>query len=160
MNGMPLPLAVMIMLPEPWSNDRAMNQTKKDFYQYYATMMEPWDGPAAIAYSDGRTLGASLDRNGLRPARYYITHDQRLLLSSEVGTLDIDPADILEAGCLGPGEMLLVQPDEGRVLWNDEIRNDLAAQKPFRRWIGDETLTLEDLAVPEDSQAAEKPAPS
>ena len=159
MNGRSMSRAASLLIPEPWDKNKHLTSERRAFDQYQSMLMEPWDGPAAIAYSDGRTLGASLDRNGLRPARYYITHDQRLLLSSEVGTLDIDPADILEAGCLGPGEMLLVQPDEGRVLWNDEIRNDLAAQKPFRRWIGDETLTLEDLAVPEDSQAAEKPAP-
>ena len=108
MSGMELPLAVMICIPEPWVNNRSMSQNKKDFYQYYATMMEPWDGPASILFSDGDVMGAVLDRNGLRPSRYYITDDDNLILSSEVGVLNIDPSKILVKERLHPGKMLLV----------------------------------------------------
>ena len=108
MSGMELPLAVMIMIPEPWANNNIMSQKKKDFYQYYATMMEPWDGPASILFSDGDMMGAVLDRNGLRPSRYYITDDDYLILSSEVGVLDIDPTKIVVKERLRPGKMLLV----------------------------------------------------
>ena len=112
-------------------------------------LMEPWDGPAAIVFTDGRTLGAALDRNGLRPARYYVTRDDRLILASEVGTIDVDPANILRSGCLGPGEMLEVDPAQGRVVWNDEIRDRLAGEKPYRDWIDGETIELGDLPVPD-----------
>ena len=98
MNGMDLPLAVMITIPEPWENNKHISQKKRDFYQYYATMLEPWDGPAAILFSDGDVVGAVLDRNGLRPSRYYITKDGRMILSSEVGVLPCDPADIEKIG--------------------------------------------------------------
>ena len=108
MNGMELPLAVMITIPEPWSKNKNMSRKKKDFYQYYATMMEPWDGPASILFSDGDVMGAILDRNGLRPSRYYITDDDNLILSSEVGVLDIDPAKIVLKDRLRPGKMLLI----------------------------------------------------
>ena len=97
MSGMDLPLAVMITIPEPWANNKTMSQSKKDFYQYYATMMEPWDGPASIVFSDGDIMGAVLDRNGLRPSRYYITSDDQLILSSEVGVLPVDPTKIVSA---------------------------------------------------------------
>ena len=109
MSGMDLPLAVMIMIPEPWANNHIMSQKKKDFYQYYATMMEPWDGPASILFSDGDMMGAVLDRNGLRPSRYYITDDDYLILSSEVGVLDIDPTKILVKERLRPGKMIPLQ---------------------------------------------------
>ena len=112
MNGMPLPLAVMVCIPEPWKNDGTMSQQKRDFYHYWATMMEPWDGPASILFSDGDMMGAVLDRNGLRPSRYYITDDDYLILSSEVGVLDIDPTKIVTKDRLRPGKMLL--PPSGR----------------------------------------------
>lgn len=108
MNGVDLPLAVMMCIPEPWEKNDTISQTKKDFYQYYATMMEPWDGPASILFSDGDYMGAILDRNGLRPSRYYITDDDQLILSSEVGVLEIDPAKIVVKERLRPGRMLLV----------------------------------------------------
>ena len=114
MSGMDLPLAVMILIPEPWLNNRTMSQKKKDFYQYYATMMEPWDGPASILFTDGDVMGAVLDRNGLRPSRYYVTTDDQLILSSEVGVLDIDPSRIVEKERLHPGKMLLVDTITGK----------------------------------------------
>lgn len=114
MSGMDLPLAVMITIPEPWANNKTMSQSKKDFYQYYATMMEPWDGPASIVFSDGDIMGAVLDRNGLRPSRYYITSDDQLILSSEVGVLPVDPTKIVKKDRLRPGKMLLVDTVKGR----------------------------------------------
>ena len=122
MNGMPLPLAVMITIPEPWSNNKAMAQEKKDFYQYYATMMEPWDGPASILFSDGDYMGAILDRNGLRPSRYYITSDDQLILSSEVGVLDIPAEKIVVKERLRPGRMLLVDTVKGKLIDDDELK--------------------------------------
>ena len=113
MSGMDLPLAVMIAIPEPWANTKNMSQEKKDFYQYYATMMEPWDGPASILFCDGDCMGAVLDRNGLRPSRYYITDDDTLILSSEVGVLDIDPGKVVVKERLHPGKMLLVDTCRG-----------------------------------------------
>ena len=121
MSGMELPLAVMIAIPEPWVNNRSMSQNKRDFYQYYATMMEPWDGPASILFSDGDVMGAVLDRNGLRPSRYYITDDDNLILSSEVGVLDIEPSRILVKERLHPGKMLLVDTVAGRVIDDEEL---------------------------------------
>ena len=122
MSGMDLPLAVMICIPEPWINNKEMSQNKKDFYQYYATMMEPWDGPASILFSDGDVMGAVLDRNGLRPSRYYITDDDNLILSSEVGVLDIDPSKIVMKERLHPGKMLLVDTVAGRVIDDEELK--------------------------------------
>ena len=131
MSGMDLPLAVMIAIPEPWANNRNLSQKKKDFYQYYATMMEPWDGPASILFSDGDMMGAVLDRNGLRPSRYYITDDDYLILSSEVGVLDIDPTHIVTKDRLRPGKMLLVDTVQGRVIDDDELKERYADKRPY-----------------------------
>ncbi len=150
MNGRSMSRAASLLMPEPWDRNDHLDRERRAFDRYQSMLMEPWDGPAAVAYTDGRTLGASLDRNGLRPARYDVTHDDRLLLSSEVGTLDVDPADILVAGSLGPGEMLEVDPAEGRIVWNDELRRDLASAKPFADWIAEETLAVGDLDDPGD----------
>ena len=124
MSGMPLPLAVMITIPEPWAQNATMSQKIKDFYQYYATMMEPWDGPASILFSDGDILGAVLDRNGLRPSRYYITDDDQLILSSEIGVLDIDPTKIVVKERLHPGKMLLVDTIKGKVIELEEVGDE------------------------------------
>ena len=121
MSGMELPLAAMITIPEPWANNDTISQEVRDFYQYYATMMEPWDGPASILFSDGDLMGAVLDRNGLRPSRYYITDDDRLILSSEVGVLDIPAENILKKERLHPGKMLLVDTQRGMVVSDEEI---------------------------------------
>ena len=149
MNGRPLDRAVTLMMPEPWDKNPALGERRRAYDCYQSMLMEPWDGPAAIVFTDGRTLGAALDRNGLRPARYYVTRDDRLILASEVGTIDVDPANILRSGCLGPGEMLEVDPAQGRVVWNDEIRDRLAGEKPYRDWIDGETIELGDLPVPD-----------
>ena len=145
MNGRPLTRAVSMLLPEPWDRNPALSDERRAYDAYQSMLMEPWDGPAAIAFTDGRTFGAALDRNGLRPARYYVTRDDRLLLASEVGTIEVDPANVLQTGCLGPGELLEVRLGEGRVRWNDEVRGEYAKQKPFRDWIAEETLALDDL---------------
>ena len=135
MSGMDLPLAVMITIPEPWANNDTISQEKRDFYQYYATMMEPWDGPASILFSDGDMMGAVLDRNGLRPSRYYITDDDYLILSSEVGVLDIDPTKILVKERLRPGKMLLVDTVAGRVIDDDELKETYANKQPYGEWL-------------------------
>ena len=148
MNGIPLPLAVMITIPEPWRDDASMSRQKRDLYHYYSTMMEPWDGPAAIFFSDGDIMGAVLDRNGLRPARYYITTDRRLVLSSEVGVLDIPPEKILKKSRLQPGKMLLVDTVRKKVISDEECKMALAARQPYGEWLDQYLVTLEDLPVP------------
>ena len=148
MSGMDLPLAVMITIPEPWANNKTMSKTKKDFYQYYATMMEPWDGPASILFSDGDIMGAVLDRNGLRPSRYMITDDDQLILSSEVGVLDIDPTKILVKERLRPGKMLLVDTVQGRVIDDDELKEKYASAQPYGEWLDNNLVELHDLKIP------------
>ena len=148
MNGMPLPLAFMISIPEPWSINKAMEQEKKDFYQYYATMMEPWDGPASILFSDGDIMGAVLDRNGLRPSRYYITNDGYLILSSEVGALPIDESRIKVKDRLHPGKMLLVDTVKGELIDDDKLKEQYATKQPYGEWLDNNLINLCDLKIP------------
>lgn len=148
MSGMELPLAVMIAIPEPWANNKSMSQKKKDFYQYYATMMEPWDGPASILFSDGDCMGAVLDRNGLRPSRYYITDGDTLILSSEVGVLDIDPTKVVVKERLRPGKMLLVDTLKGRVIEDEELKEMYAGRQPYGEWLDSNLIRLKDLKIP------------
>ena len=148
MNGMPLPLAVMITIPEPWSNNKAMAQEKKDFYQYYATMMEPWDGPASILFSDGDIMGAVLDRNGLRPSRYYVTNDGYLILSSEVGVIPIAESRIKVKDRLRPGKMLLVDTVKGELIDDDELKEKYATKQPYGEWLDNNLVQLHDLKIP------------
>lgn len=148
MNGMDLPLAMSVTIPEPWKHNRFMDEKKKDFYHYYATMMEPWDGPAAIIFSDGDVVGATLDRNGLRPSRYYITDDNRLILASEVGVLDIDPKHIVEKSRLQPGRMLLVDTKEQRIISDEEIKKHYAEKAPYGEWLDRNLLHLENIRIP------------
>ncbi|MCR4688952.1 MAG: glutamate synthase large subunit [Saccharofermentans sp.] len=148
MNGIPLPLAVMMMIPEPWKNDPYMEQDKKDFYHYYATMMEPWDGPAAILFTDGEIAGATLDRNGLRPSRYYITDDNRLILSSEVGVLDIEPEHIVKKSRLKPGRILLIDTKEGRLITDEECKKHYSELHPYGEWLALKLLHLSELKIP------------
>ncbi len=150
MSGMELPLAVMIAIPEPWDNNRTMSQSKKDFYQYYATMMEPWDGPASILFSDGDIMGAVLDRNGLRPSRYYITDDDQLILSSEVGVLDIDPTKIVVKERLRPGKMLLVDTVKGVVVDDEHLKESYAKRQPYGEWLDSNLVALKDLKIPNE----------
>ena len=148
MNGMPLPLAVMVCIPEPWKNDEMMSSEKKDFYHYWATMMEPWDGPAAILFSDGDVLGATLDRNGLRPSRYYITKDNMLILSSEVGVLDIPEENIVKKSRLQPGRILLVDTVQKRLISDEECKKQFTSLYPYGEWLDMNLLKLKDLSIP------------
>ncbi len=148
MSGMDLPLAVMITIPEPWSNNKNISRAKRDLYQYYATMMEPWDGPASILFSDGDLVGAVLDRNGLRPSRYYITDDDQLILSSEVGVLEVKPGHIVKKSRLEPGKMLLVDTVAGRIIDNDEVKEVYAARNPYGEWLDRNLVRLKDLSIP------------
>ena len=148
MNGMPLEKAVMILIPEPWKH-QDMDQKKKDFYHYYATMMEPWDGPAAILFSDGEKVGAVLDRNGLRPSRYYLTSDNMLILSSEVGVLDIDEKKIVKKSRLEPGKMLLVDTKKKKLIEDYDLKNEYASSNPYGEWLDNHLLYLKDLPAPD-----------
>ena len=148
MSGMPLPLAVMITIPEPWANNTTMSQKKKDFYQYYATMMEPWDGPASILFSDGDLMGAVLDRNGLRPSRYYITDDGEVILSSEVGVLPIDSAKIVKKERLHPGKMLLIDTVKGEVIDDEQLKDAYAGRQPYGEWLDSNLVKLRELKIP------------
>ena len=150
MSGMDLPLAVMITIPEPWANNKTMSQSKRDFYQYYATMMEPWDGPACILFSDGDIMGAILDRNGLRPSRYLITEDDQLILSSEVGVLDIEPTKIKVKERLRPGKMLLVDTRRGEVIDDDQLKEAYASRQPYGEWLDNNLVELKNLKIPNE----------
>ena len=145
MNGRSLPRAVSMLMPEAWDKNDALSDKRRAWNAYQSMLTEAWDGPAAVAFTDGLVTGATVDRNGLRPARYYVTSDDRLVLASEVGVLDIDPASILMAGSLGPGQMLLVDPAQGRVLFDGEIKDAFANEKPYRMWIDAETIQLDEL---------------
>ncbi len=148
MSGMPLPLAVMITIPEPWKNNKTISKSKYDLYQYYATMMEPWDGPASIIFSDGDIMGAVLDRNGLRPSRYCVTSDGFLILSSETGCIDIAPENIIKKDRLRPGKMLLADTKQGRIIEDDEIKSTYASRQPYGEWLDANLVRLHDLHIP------------
>ena len=148
MSGMPLPLAMMITIPEPWENNEGMSREKRDFYQYYATMMEPWDGPASILFTDGDIMGAVLDRNGLRPSRYYITDDDQLILSSEVGVLDFDTTHIVKKERLHPGKMLLVDTVKGELIDDEILKDSYVKNQPYGEWLSDNLVFLKDLKIP------------
>ena len=148
MSGMDLPHAVMITIPEPWENNKAMSRKKRDFYQYYATTIEPWDGPASILFSDGDIMGAVLDRNGLRPSRYYITDDNNLILSSEVGALPVPPEKIVKKDRLRPGKMLLVDTVKGVLIDDEELKEYYASRQPYGEWLDSNLVNLKDLKIP------------
>ena len=152
MSGMDLPLAVMVTIPAPWEHDKYMDSEIKDFYRYYATMMEPWDGPASILFTDGDMVGAVLDRNGLRPSRYYITDDGYMILSSEVGAIDIDQTKVVKKDRLRPGKMLLVDTVEGKMISDEELKLRYAEKNPYGEWLDSNLVELSDLKVP--NQAA------
>jgi glutamate synthase (NADPH/NADH) large chain len=145
LSGRSLPHAAMMMIPEPWANHETMSAEKKAFYEYHSCLMEPWDGPAAIAFTDGKKIAASLDRNGLRPARYYVTKDDLIIMASEVGVLEIPPEDIVSKERLHPGRMLLVDTEAGRIVTDDELKNDMASAHPYGEWIAEHMVNLEDL---------------
>ena len=148
MNGMPLPLAMMILVPDPWKHNDLMSRDKKDFYHYYATMMEPWDGPAALLFTDGETFGATLDRNGLRPSRYIVTDDGKLILSSETGVVDVDESHIVKKSRLEPGKMLIVDTKAGRIISDETCKTTYAGHKPYGEWLDRYLIRLRDLHIP------------
>src|SRR6266851_3433621 len=147
--GRSLPHAMMMMMPEPFSRDESMSAEKKAFYEYHSCLMEPWDGPAAIAFTDGLRIAAVLDRNGLRPARYYVTKDGLVVMASEVGVLDIPPERILRKGRLQPGRMLLIDTEQGRIIEDEELKHELANEHPYGRWLKDNLITLASIPAPE-----------
>lgn len=150
MNGVELPLAVMMLIPEPWAKDPAISRRKKDFYQYYATMIEPWDGPASILFSDGDQMGAVLDRNGLRPSRYYITEDDMLVLSSEVGVLECPPEKIVKKDRLRPGKMLLVDTVKGCLIDDEQLKETYSDRQPYGEWLECNMVLLKSLKIPNE----------
>jgi glutamate synthase (NADPH/NADH) large chain len=146
--GRSLPHAMMMMIPEPWSNHESMSQERKDFYGFHGCLMEPWDGPAAVAFTDGVRIGATLDRNGLRPNRYYVTKDGLVVMASEVGVLDIPAADIVEKGRLKPGRMFLVDTSQGRIVSDEEIKSEITSAHPYGLWLKENMISLDDLPKP------------
>lgn len=148
MSGMELPFAASILIPEPWAHNDTISQEVRDFYQYYATMMEPWDGPASILYSDGDVMGAILDRNGLRPSRYYLTNDDRLILSSEVGVLSIDESKIIKKERLHPGKILLIDTKKKRLFTDEELKERYATKEPYGEWLDMNLLTMDKIKMP------------
>ncbi len=152
--GRSLPEALMMMIPEPWEKHAGMSAAKRAFYAYHSALMEPWDGPAAIVFSDGALVGAVLDRNGLRPARYTVTADDRVIMASEVGVLDIPPEQVLHKGRLQPGRMLLVDTAAGRIVADEELKETIAAARPYGDWLDEHLLPLEALPV-----AGDEPVP-
>jgi glutamate synthase (ferredoxin) len=145
LSGRSLPHAVMMMIPEPWENHESMDEKKRAFYDYHSSLMEPWDGPASIAFTDGTVVGAVLDRNGLRPSRYYVTKDDLVIMASEVGVLDVPPERVLEKRRLQPGRMFLVNTSEGRIISDEEIKQEMAAAKPYGKWLKDNIVRFADL---------------
>ena len=145
MAGRSLPHAILMMIPEPWSNHESMSPERKAFYEYHSSLMEPWDGPASIAFTDGTMIGAVLDRNGLRPSRYYVTKDDLVIMASEVGVLDVPPQDVLVKGRLHPGKIFLVDTVKGRIVDDEEIKRELAAQQPYREWLDRHLIDIDDL---------------
>src|SRR6188768_4524307 len=143
--GRSLPHAILMMIPEPWSGNAEMSPDRKAFYEYHSSLMEPWDGPASIAFTDGTMIGAVLDRNGLRPSRYYVTKDDLVIMASEVGVLDVPPENILVKGRLQPGRIFLVDTAKGRIVDDEELKSELAAEHPYREWIDSQLYDINDL---------------
>ncbi len=151
--GRSLPHAVMMMIPEAWQNDEMMDAGKRAFYEYHSSLMEPWDGPASIAFTDGRRIGAVLDRNGLRPSRYLVTKDGMVVMASEAGVLDIAPEQVERKGRLQPGRMFFIDTVEGRIVEDEEIKASMAARKPYRRWLDANLVDIERLPQPPSAPA-------
>ena len=146
--GRELPHVMAMLIPEAWDADSTMNPEKRAFYEYHASLMEPWDGPAAVAFTDGRVIGATLDRNGLRPARYLVTNDDVLIMASETGVLPIKPEDVKYKGRLQPGKMLLVDLEQKRIVPDEEIKQKLASRQPYGEWLKENQITLDKLPEP------------
>ena len=149
MAGRTLPEAVMMMVPEAWQNHESMYRSKRDFYEYHSALMEPWDGPASIAFTDGHFIGAVLDRNGLRPSRYYVTHDDKVIMASEVGVLQVDPENVKFKGRLQPGRMFLVDFEQGKIIDDNELKRDLSVRRPYGEWLENQVLEMDKLSPAE-----------
>ena len=145
MSGRKLPEAAMMMIPEAWQNDKEMSRKKREFYEYSSSLMEPWDGPASIVFTDGTQVGAVLDRNGLRPSRYYVTIDNKVIMASEVGVLPVDSKTVLKKGRLQPGKMFLIDFEKGQLIPDEEIKNEVASHHPYREWNKSQIVDLKDL---------------
>ncbi|WP_194775221.1 glutamate synthase large subunit [Pararhodonellum marinum] len=150
LSGRSLPHVMMMLVPEAWQDNQVMDKDRKAFYKFHASLVEPWDGPAALIFSDGKTLGATLDRNGLRPLRYFVTNDNRLILSSEAGALPIREATITEKGRISPGRMLVADLEKGKILYDDEVKEKVTKNKPYYKWIGEQRLKLRLMPDPEN----------
>jgi len=151
MGGRSLQEAVMMMVPEAWQNDSSMSEEKRAFYEYQSALMEPWDGPASIVFTDGRYIGATLDRNGLRPSRYYLTHDDRVVMASEVGVLPIEPDNVKFKGRLQPGKMFLIDFDQGRMIPDEEVKHEFASRQPYHQWLSNQRISLAQLEPGEEA---------
>ncbi len=148
MAGRELPHAMMMMIPEPWENHESMDPERRAFYEYHSCLMEPWDGPASIAFTDGKVIGACLDRNGLRPSRYYVTNDDLVIMASEAGVLPVEPERVLQKGRLQPGRMFLVDIEQGRIVADEELKNKFARAQPYQKWLEEHHVLLERLPDP------------
>ncbi len=153
LSGRSLQESVMMMIPEAWQSDVNMPQDKKDFYEFHSALMEPWDGPASIVFSDGHYIGAVLDRNGLRPSRYYVTHDDKVIMASEVGVVKVDPANVKLKGRLQPGRMFLLDFEQGRLIPDEELKHDIAGKRPYGEWLGNQKITLDMLSDGNESHS-------
>jgi glutamate synthase (NADPH/NADH) large chain len=156
LSGKPITQAIMMMIPEAWENHTTMDPERRAFYQYHSMLMEPWDGPAAVSFTDGKLVGAVLDRNGLRPARYWVTEDGLVVLASEVGVVNIEPERVVRKGRVSPGKMFLVDTEAGRLIEDQEIKSEIAAANPWGEWVKDNMIRLEDL--PEREHVVHTPA--
>ena len=159
MSGRKLPEAAMMMIPEAWQNDKEMSKKKRDFYEYSSSLMEPWDGPASIVFTDGTQVGAVLDRNGLRPSRFYVTNDDKVIMASEVGVLPVDSKSVLKKGRLQPGKMFLIDFEKGRLIPDEEIKNQVAGQHPYKDWNKSQIVDLKDLKTSKKTPSTEKLIP-
>jgi glutamate synthase (NADPH/NADH) large chain len=135
LTGRSLPHVMMMLIPEAWDGNKDMDAIKKAFYEFHACFMEPWDGPASISFTDGKIIGATLDRNGLRPSRYCVTNDDRVIMASETGVLPIDPSTIIEKGRIQPGKMFVVDMEQGRIISDEELKQDICSHKPYAEWL-------------------------
>ncbi|MFT4632803.1 MAG: glutamate synthase (NADPH/NADH) large chain [Candidatus Azotimanducaceae bacterium] len=151
MSGRSLQEAIMMMIPEAWQSDINMSQDKRDFYEYHSALLEPWDGPASIVFTDGDYIGAVLDRNGLRPSRYYVTHDDRVIMASEVGVLPVDPANVKLKGRLQPGKMFLIDFEQGRMIPDEELKSDFANSRPYGQWLNNQKISLAEIPTIPDN---------
>ena len=151
MTGRSLPHAIMMMIPEPWERNNLMSQEKHDFYEFNSFMMEPWDGPAAMGFTDGTVIGGVLDRNGLRPARYYVTTDDRVIMASEVGVVNENAENIRAKGRLEPGKMLLIDTEEQRIISDEEIKQRVATELPYDEWVKEHVIHLSEITQADES---------